>query len=84
MGTLTTTTNSFNAAAQRRTTFEDRYGAGSFDRLLRLLERPCIPFAQIAGHFGVTRERVRQIQAEALEKLRQRLKRRGLNRDALL
>ncbi len=64
MGTLTTTTDSFNAAAQRRTTFEDRYGAGSFDRLLRLLERPCIPFAQIAGHFGVTRERVRQWQRE--------------------
>jgi DNA-directed RNA polymerase sigma subunit (sigma70/sigma32) len=32
----------------------------------------------------VTRERVRQIQAEALEKLRARLKRRGLDRDALL
>jgi RNA polymerase nonessential primary-like sigma factor len=38
----------------------------------------------LAGKLGVTRERVRQIQAEALEKLRTRLKRRGLDRDALL
>jgi hypothetical protein len=37
MGTLTTTTDSHNAAELRRTAFEDRYGAGSFDRLLDLL-----------------------------------------------
>jgi hypothetical protein len=64
MGTLTPTTDSLNAAALRRTAFEDRYGAGSFDRLLELLEQPCVPFAHIAGHFGVTRERVRQWQRE--------------------
>jgi hypothetical protein len=40
--------------------FEDRYGAGSFDRLTRMLDEPCTTFATIAEHFGVTRERVRQ------------------------
>jgi len=39
---------------------------------------------QLAQELGVTRERVRQIQAEALDKLRARLRRRGLSRDALL
>ena len=39
---------------------------------------------QLAGELGVTRERVRQIQAEALDKLRARLRVRGLSRDALL
>ena len=33
---------------------------------------------------GVTRERVRQIQGEALDKLRAKLARRGYTRDALL
>jgi RNA polymerase nonessential primary-like sigma factor len=39
---------------------------------------------ELAGVLGVTRERVRQIQAEALDRLRARLKRGGLDRDALL
>ena len=39
---------------------------------------------ELAREIGVTRERVRQIQAEALDKLRARLARRGLDRDALL
>jgi RNA polymerase nonessential primary-like sigma factor len=39
---------------------------------------------QLARELNVTRERVRQIQSEALEKLRTRLRRRGLSRDALL
>jgi len=39
---------------------------------------------QLARALNVTRERVRQIQSEALEKLRARLRRRGLSRDALL
>ena len=38
----------------------------------------------IGSELGVTRERVRQIQAEALEKLRGRLRVRGLSREALL
>jgi RNA polymerase nonessential primary-like sigma factor len=38
----------------------------------------------LARQLSVTRERVRQIQAEALEKLRARLRRKGLSRDALL
>jgi RNA polymerase nonessential primary-like sigma factor len=39
---------------------------------------------QLARELGVTRERVRQIQAEALDRLRARLRVRGLSRDALL
>ncbi|ODS53154.1 MAG: hypothetical protein ABS36_14545 [Acidobacteria bacterium SCN 69-37] len=42
------------------TLWEDRYGPGSFERLLALLERPCVSFARIAAEFGVSRERVRQ------------------------
>jgi RNA polymerase nonessential primary-like sigma factor len=60
---------------RQRTVIERRYGLQGFD--VATLE-------DIAGQLGVTRERVRQIQAEALEKLRQRLKRRGLDREALL
>ena len=39
---------------------------------------------ELAREIGVTRERVRQIQAEALDKLRARLTRRGLDRDAVV
>ena len=38
----------------------------------------------IAGDLGLTRERVRQIQMEALEHLRRQLKRGGIGRDSLL
>ena len=38
---------------------------------------------EVAEIFGMTRERVRQIQSEALEKLRAKLERRGYTRDAL-
>lgn len=40
--------------------FEDRYGEGAYERLTALFEQPCVTFAEIAGRFGVTRERVRQ------------------------
>ena len=40
--------------------FDDKYGDAAFARLVRMLEQPCVTFAQIAGEFGVTRERVRQ------------------------
>ena len=60
---------------RQRTVIERRYGLN--DRDVATLE-------ELAREIGVTRERVRQIQAEALEKLRSRLKRRGLDRDALL
>jgi RNA polymerase nonessential primary-like sigma factor len=60
---------------RQRTVIECRYGLNGRD--VATLE-------ELAGELGVTRERVRQIQAEALEKMRVRLKRRGLNRDALL
>jgi hypothetical protein len=42
--------------------FEERYGLGSHQRLLRRLAHPCVTFALIATEFGVTRERVRQWQ----------------------
>lgn len=40
--------------------FEDRYGPGAHQRLMALLDQPCVSFADIALQFGVTRERVRQ------------------------
>ena len=40
--------------------FEDRYGPGAQQRLLALLQQPCVTFAEIADQFGVTRECVRQ------------------------
>ncbi len=48
------------APAPAPTLWDDRYGSGSFQRLLVLLDRPCISFARIATEFGVSRERVRQ------------------------
>jgi len=38
----------------------------------------------LAKGLGITRERVRQIQIEALAQLRRTLKRRGLSKEALL
>ncbi len=40
--------------------FTDRYGVGSRERLLALLQQPCVTFADIAEQYHVTRERVRQ------------------------
>ena len=60
---------------RQRTVIERRYGLNGRD--VATLE-------DLAGQIGVTRERVRQIQAEALDKLRDRLKRKGLDREALL
>ena len=42
-----------------RALFEERYGAGSAERLVAVLEQPCVTFARIASEFGVTRECVR-------------------------
>ena len=39
---------------------------------------------ELAAHLGVTRERVRQIQLEALQTLRRILRRRGMSKDGLL
>jgi RNA polymerase nonessential primary-like sigma factor len=60
---------------RQRTVIERRYGLNGCE--IATLE-------EIAREIGVTRERVRQIQTEALDKLRARLARRGLDRDALL
>ena len=60
---------------RQREVIERRYGLGGHD--VATLE-------QLSQRLGVTRERVRQIQSEALEKLRARLRRMGLSRDALL
>jgi len=60
---------------RQRRVIERRYGLNGAE--VATLE-------QLAGELGVTRERVRQIQAEALDKLRSRLRVRGLSRDALL
>jgi len=60
---------------RQRQVIERRYGLNGTE--VATLE-------QLARQLGVTRERVRQIQAEALDKLRSRLRVRGLSRDALL
>jgi RNA polymerase nonessential primary-like sigma factor len=60
---------------RQRAVIERRYGLN--DHEVATLE-------ELARDLSLTRERVRQIQAEALDKLRARLKRRGLDRDALL
>jgi RNA polymerase nonessential primary-like sigma factor len=60
---------------RQRRVIERRYGLNGSD--VATLE-------QLARELGVTRERVRQIQGEALEKLRSRLRVHGLSRDALL
>jgi RNA polymerase nonessential primary-like sigma factor len=53
---------------------ERRYGLNGCD--VATLE-------ELATEMGVTRERVRQIQGEALDKLRSKLERRGYTREAL-
>nr|WP_261379456.1 RNA polymerase sigma factor RpoS [Denitratisoma sp. DHT3] len=60
---------------RQRLVIERRYGLNGQE--LETLEN-------IASAMGVTRERVRQIQMEALQSLRRRLTRDGLGRDALL
>lgn len=42
-----------------RALFEERYGLGSAERVIAMLEQPCVTFASIASEFGVTRECVR-------------------------
>ena len=54
------TTRVNRAEIRRLAIFEDRYGAGSFERLLTWLQQPCVTFAEIAERLNVTRERVRQ------------------------
>ena len=60
--------------ARQRLVIERRYGLNDCE--VSTLE-------DLAAEIGVTRERVRQIQSEALDKLRAKLERRGYTRDAL-
>ena len=60
--------------ARQRLVIERRYGLNGCE--VTTLE-------DLAAEIGVTRERVRQIQGEALDKLRAKLERRGYTRDAL-
>jgi len=60
---------------RQRQVIERRYGLNG---------REVATLEELAGELNVTRERVRQIQSEALEKLRARLRVHGLSRDALL
>ena len=60
---------------RQRLVVERRYGLGGRD--VTTLE-------DIASDLGLTRERVRQIQVEALTTLRKRIARDGLTPDALL
>jgi len=54
---------------------ERRYGLNGCD---------VVTLDELAGEMGVTRERVRQIQGEAIDKLRARAVRRGLDKDDFL
>jgi RNA polymerase nonessential primary-like sigma factor len=60
---------------RQRQVIERRYGLNG---------REVATLEELARELNVTRERVRQIQSEALEKLRARLRVHGLSRDALL
>lgn len=60
---------------KQRLVIQRRYGLDDSD--VQTLE-------ELALHLGLTRERVRQIQLEALAQLRRILKRRGVSRDVLL
>jgi RNA polymerase nonessential primary-like sigma factor len=60
---------------KQRSVIERRYGLGAEETLT---------LEELAHELGVTRERVRQIQLEALGQLRRRLLRDGLDKDALL
>jgi RNA polymerase nonessential primary-like sigma factor len=60
---------------KQRIVIERRYGLNSVD--MATLE-------ELANDLGLTRERVRQIQLEALAQLRRILKRRGVSKDVLL
>ena len=62
-------------SANQRYVIERRYGLNNCE--VDTLER-------IAANLGLTRERVRQIQIEALSKLRRQLSRDGMTRDSLL
>ena len=57
---------------------------GDIERRYGLHGQDVATLEELAGELDVTRERVRQIQAEALEKLRSRLARRGMEREDLL
>ena len=54
------------------------------ERRFGLNNRDVATLEELAEHLGVTRERVRQIQLEALHTLRRILRRRGLSKDGLL
>ena len=60
---------------RQRLVVERRYGLGG---------RDAATLEDIASDLGLTRERVRQIQMEALSKLRKRIARDGLTPEALL
>jgi RNA polymerase nonessential primary-like sigma factor len=60
---------------RQRCVIERRYGLNGFE--IQTLE-------QLATELGLTRERVRQIQLEALGSLRRMLRRDGLSKDVLL
>jgi RNA polymerase nonessential primary-like sigma factor len=60
---------------RQRTVIERRFG---------LNDQEVCTLEDLAGQLGLTRERVRQIQLEALGQLRRILRQRGLSKDALL
>ena len=60
---------------RQRQVIERRYGLNGYD---------VVTLDELAREMGVTRERVRQIQGEAIDKLRLRIARRGLDKEDFL
>jgi RNA polymerase nonessential primary-like sigma factor len=60
---------------RQRQVIERRYGLNNYE---------VVTLDELAREMGVTRERVRQIQGEAIDKLRGRIARRGLDKDDFL
>jgi RNA polymerase nonessential primary-like sigma factor len=54
------------------------------ERRFGLNGRDAVTLETLAGELGLTRERVRQVQVEALTRLRTIIKRRGVSKEELL
>ena len=79
------------SSARWATLLDDWLAGSSPERQRRILERryglngaDVMTLEALASELGLTRERVRQIQVEALDRLRTIIKRGGVSRDSLL
>ena len=61
---------------REREVLERRFGLGEYNNKET--------FEEVGKHLGISRERVRQIQIEALRELRNKIEKEGLSRDILI